>query len=105
MKSPAVSWAARPSPRSSLVASSGWTLAESDGKVTRATACWTKGPAGKAGLKAGDQIAEFNGPKVQNDAGTCIDLPPKMSGEERQADRRPRQESDSTITVKAGEGL
>jgi hypothetical protein len=81
----------------------GLELAESNGLVTVRNVL-EKGPAAKAGIKAGDQVAEYDGQKVEDSAGLLRLAAQLTSGKGAKLTiirNRKRQE----ITVTAGEGL
>jgi serine protease DegQ len=81
----------------------GMELAESDGKVT-VRGVLEQGPAAKAGIKTGDQIAEYDGQKVKNDAGLLQLASHLTSGKEVKLTVI-RDGKRQTIAVTAGEGL
>jgi hypothetical protein len=81
----------------------GLELAESDGKVT-VRKVLEKGPADKAGVKAGDQVAEFGGEKVAGDAG-LLKLAAQMTAGKEVKLTIVRDGKRQKITITAGEGL
>lgn len=81
----------------------GLELAESDGKVT-VKKVLEKGPADKAGLKAGDRIAQFDGKKVENGDG-LLKLAAELTAGKDVKLTVVRGDKEREITVKAGEGL
>ena len=81
----------------------GMELAESDGKVAVKTVL-EKGPADRAGVKAGDRISRFNGEKVEDGAGLLKLAAALTAGNEVKLTVI-RGEKQQDVTVKAGEGL
>jgi PDZ domain/Aspartyl protease len=81
----------------------GMELAESDGKVT-VRSVLEKGPAAKAGVKAGDQVSEFDGQKVANDTG-LLRLAAQLTAGKEVKLTVIRDGKRQAITVTAGEGL
>jgi serine protease DegQ len=81
----------------------GLELTENDGKVT-VKKVLDKSPAEKAGVKAGDQIAEYDGTKVANDAG-LLQLAAQLTAGKAVKLTVVRDGKKQQITVNAGEGL
>jgi hypothetical protein len=81
----------------------GLELAESEGKVT-VRKVLEKGPADQAGVRAGDYLAEFDGQKVESDAGLLKLAAQLTAGKEIKLTVL-RGEKRQVITIRAGEGL
>jgi hypothetical protein len=81
----------------------GLELAESDGKVA-VKKVLEKGPADRAGVKAGDRITRFNGEKVEDGAG-LLKLAAALTADNEVKLTVIRGEKQQDVTVKAGEGL
>ena len=81
----------------------GLELAGSEGKVT-VSKVLEKGPADRAGVKAGDRLTEFDGQKVESDAG-LLKLAAQMTAGKAVKLTVLRGDKQQVITVRAGEGL
>jgi hypothetical protein len=81
----------------------GLELAESDGKVT-VKKVLEKGPADRAGIKAADQISQFDGKKVEGTAG-LLQLAARLTADKDAKVTIIRDGKMLDITVKTGEGL
>jgi hypothetical protein len=81
----------------------GMELTQNDGKVTVSNVL-EKGPAAKAGVKAGDQLAEYDGKKVADDAG-LLRLAAQLTAGKEVKLTVIRDGKKQAITVTAGEGL
>jgi hypothetical protein len=81
----------------------GLELAESGGKVS-VKKVLEKGPADRAGVKAGDRITGLDGKKVENDAG-LLKLAAQLTVGKDVKLTVLRGDKEQEITVKPGEGL
>jgi hypothetical protein len=81
----------------------GLEMAESEGRVT-VKKVLEKGPADRAGLKAGDCVTHFDGEKVENGAG-LLKLAASLTAGKDAKLTIVRGGKTQDITVKAGEGL
>ncbi len=81
----------------------GLELAESDGKVTVCKVL-EKGPADRAGVKAGDRVTHFDGDKVESGAG-LLKLAVSLTAGKDVKLTVVRGGKSQDVTVKAGEGL
>ena len=63
-----------------------------------------KGPADRAGVQAGDYLTEFDGQKVESDAG-LLKLAARLTAGKEAKLTVLRGDKRQVITVRAGEGL